>query len=309
MRSAPAGLYGAPSGEEHVAVRAPARRPSPRPASSPATVGAAPSRCPPRDQLADQRRRAARAVQRLGDVAPARATGWRSPACATRARSARPASARRPPRARSASRCSTPLVEPPLAATPAIALQQRRGGRGTRARSGPRRRARPRARPARAAAAAFASRSSAGISPSPGSASPRQSIATAIVFAVNWPAHVPAPGHATRSISSSSARSSSPRSCARDRLPHVEDRQLAVAAAARPAAGRCRAARAGLSTRASAISAAGVVLSQPTMHSERVEVVRDGTSARSSRRSPRARSATRASRACPATGCRRPRSC
>ena len=45
-------------------------------------------------------------------------------------------------------------------------------------------------------------------------ARPRQSSATAIVFAVNWPAHVPGPGQAAASISSSAARESSPRSSA-----------------------------------------------------------------------------------------------
>ena len=103
-------------------------------------------------------------------------------------------------------------MEPPEAAIPAIALRSARRSRNARA-DGPPAIATAR-RPARAAASAFASRSSAGISPSPGSVSPRQSIATAIVFAVNCPAHVPAPGQAARSIASSSARSSSPRRCA-----------------------------------------------------------------------------------------------
>ena len=43
---------------------------------------------------------------------------------------------------------------------------------------------------------------------------PRQSSATAIVFAVKWPAQAPGPGHATASSSSSSSRESSPRSSA-----------------------------------------------------------------------------------------------
>ena len=71
VRSAPAGLYGAAQGNSTSpsgAGRAGRRR---RPASLPATVGASPSSEPAGDQLADQRRRAARAVQRLGDVAAA----------------------------------------------------------------------------------------------------------------------------------------------------------------------------------------------------------------------------------------------
>ena len=50
-----------------------------------------------------------------------------------------------------------------------------------------------------------------------------------------------------------------------DGLPDVLDRRLARRASGPRASGRCTSTTAGLSTRASAISAAGTVLSQPTM--------------------------------------------
>ena len=47
-----------------------------------------------------------------------------------------------------------------------------------------------------------------------GGLSPRKSRAIAIVFAVNWPPHAPAPGHAALSSSCSSAGSIVPAACA-----------------------------------------------------------------------------------------------
>ena len=106
-----------------------------------------------------------------------------------------------------------PFVEPPVAAIPTIAFRSARRSRNVRA-VGPEPASCAASVPARVAASSFAARSSAGMSPSPIRAMPRQSSATAIVLAVKWPAHVPAPGQATRSSSSSSARGISPRSSA-----------------------------------------------------------------------------------------------
>ena len=139
-----------------------------------------------------------------------------------------------------ASRWSSPLVEPPVAATPAIALRSARRSRNARAPAPPPRRARPRAARPAPRPPAFSSRASAGISPSPRIARPRQSSAIAIVLAVNWPAQVPGPGHAWRSSSSSSARVDAPALVRADRLPHVLDRHARGRAAARRASGRCR---------------------------------------------------------------------
>ena len=87
-------------------------------------------------------------------------------------------------------------------------------------------------------------------------AMPRQSSATAIVFAVKWPAHVPGPGQATRSSSSSAARG-----------PGMASHTSWIVTPPGPARiGPLYRTTAGLSTRASAMSAAGTVLSQPTMH-------------------------------------------
>ena len=102
-----------------------------------------------------------------------------------------------------ASRCSTPFVEPPVAATDAIAFsiasrvitcEGRMSSRTSRIAI----------RPASYAASAFAG-SVAGTSFSPPGLMPRNSSTVAIVFAVNWPPHAPAPGHAALSISWTSA--------------------------------------------------------------------------------------------------------
>ncbi len=105
------------------------------------------------------------------------------------------------------------MVEPPLATIPAMAFRSARRSRKVRAVT-PCEASSTASSPARSAASAFAALSSAGTRPSPIRAMPRQSSATAIVFAVKWPAHVPPAGHACRSSSSSSARVISPRSSA-----------------------------------------------------------------------------------------------
>ncbi len=104
-------------------------------------------------------------------------------------------------------------MEPPVAAMPAMALRSARRSRNVRA-DGPPLAASETAEAAaaRSAAAPFSSVASAAISPSPMGEMPRQSRATAIVFAVKWPAQVPGPGQASRSSSSSSSRVAEPRS-------------------------------------------------------------------------------------------------
>ncbi len=196
------------------------------------------------------------AIQRP-EGASAASTGVRSPT------SVRSSSVSSTPASRAiASRCRIPFVEPPLPTIPAIAFSRARRSRNRRAvvPSSARRTARL---PARVAASSFASRSSAGTRPSPIRAIPRQSIATAIVLAVKCPAHVPAPGHACRSSSSRSARGSKPRSSA----PTASQTSWIVTSRPRQRPARIgppKRTTAGLSTRASAISAAGPVLSQPT---------------------------------------------
>ncbi len=53
----------------------------------------------------------------------------------------------------------------------------------------------------------FLAGSTAGVEPDPIGASPMNSIAIAIVLAVNWPPQAPSPGQAAFSIASSSASS------------------------------------------------------------------------------------------------------
>ncbi len=100
-----------------------------------------------------------------------------------------------------ASRCSTPLVEPPLVATAAIAFSSaglvmtslgRLPARSTSITSSPHCRATSSLRP-----------SSAGTIAEPAGEIPSASNAIAIVLAVNWPPQAPAPGEAASSSSCS----------------------------------------------------------------------------------------------------------
>ncbi len=67
--------------------------------------------------------------------------------------------------------------------------------------------------PARSATSALRA-STAGTSEKPAGEIPRTSNAIAIVLAVNWPPHAPAPGDATSSISFRPASSRVPAACA-----------------------------------------------------------------------------------------------
>ena len=153
--------------EEHLAVGRAAR---PRVAS--ASVRPSPSarrrrRSPPRDQLADERRGAARAVERLGRCGGPTgtrlaSTGVRAPTSASSSSVSGTSASRA-----IASRCRIPFVEPPVAAIPASALRSARRSRNVRAVGPPAREvdreSRRRAPPPRASPR----RSSAGTSPSP----------------------------------------------------------------------------------------------------------------------------------------------
>ena len=137
--------------------------------------------------------------------------------------------------------------------------------------SRPRRRTSTASRPTLDATSALRP-SSAGTMLEPIGLMPRTSKAMAIVFAVNWPPHAPAPGLATFS---SSARSSSlicPGGVLADRLEDLLDRHVLAVEAARVD-------RAAVEHHAGDVEArerhdgAGIVLSQPLMQTMRVEEV------------------------------------
>ncbi len=98
-----------------------------------------------------------------------------------------------------ASRCSTPLVEPPVAATLAmpfssearVTIDDGRTSRRTRSMT---------SSPDLNAACSLRG-SSAGIPLSPAGDNPMNSSTMLIVLAVNWPPQAPGPGHAAFSIS------------------------------------------------------------------------------------------------------------
>ena len=108
----------------------------------------------------------------------------------------------------SASKCNTAFVEPPVAATAAMALSN-----DTRCTTADGRRFSRRSCTTAAPAARVASSlraSSAGMVAYPGGERPSTSIASAMVFAVYWPPQAPLPGQATSSSSLSCARGSFP---------------------------------------------------------------------------------------------------
>src|SRR6266852_3711709 len=173
------------------------------------------------------------------------------------------ATSARPPASRAlASRCKTPFVDPPVAATEAIAFSRAARvtiwrGRTSLAISS------MTSRPACSATSSLCG-SSAGTSFAPGGLIPRNSIAVDIVFAVNWPPHAPAPGQALSSISRSSAAPILPAATA----PTASKTSISVMSRPRwrPAAiVPLYRASPGMLMRTSAITAAGIVLSQPTI--------------------------------------------
>ncbi len=111
-------------------------------------------------------------------------------------------------------------------------------------------------------AAAALSRSTAGMSFRPIGARPRKVVARAMVLAVNWPPQAPAPGQADCSIAASSASSIRPAAWA----PTASNTSWMVMSPPRWQPGRMLppySISPGRSSRARAIAAAGMVLSQP----------------------------------------------
>ncbi len=111
-----------------------------------------------------------------------------------------------------ASRCSTALVEPPLVSTAVMAFSSDSRVMmdfGVRLDFTSSITSRPASRPTSALAGSVA-----GTEPLPIGAMPRNSIAIAIVLAVNCPPQAPAPGHAWSSRSFSSASVILPAACA-----------------------------------------------------------------------------------------------
>ena len=107
-----------------------------------------------------------------------------------------------------ASRCSTALVEPPIAITTVMAFSNAsrviiwRGVMPLSSRL-------YNSAPDECATSSFR-RSMAGMEAAPGIDMPIASMAEDIVFAVNMPAHAPSPGQATRSIAMSSSSDIAP---------------------------------------------------------------------------------------------------
>ena len=132
-------------------------------------------------------------------VATKRPPGFRSTMIGVRSAIASKSSSLRPmpSSAAMASRCSTALVEPPLAATPAMALSMASRVMICDGRTSSRT-SRIATRPASAAASDL-SGSRAGMPLRPAGLMPRSSIAIDMVLAVNCPPQAPAPGHATSS--------------------------------------------------------------------------------------------------------------
>ena len=173
-----------------------------------------------------------------------------------------------------ASRCSTVLVEPPMAMSSVIAFSNAAAG-GDRARAAPRRRRRRSSGgPGRRSAAPARSKSAlraawvASVEPLPGSARPSASVRQFIELAVNMPEHEPQVGQAECSISPSCVvgdrvvgrRRSSRRSgrAWRARRPRWRP-------SCRPPSGRRRRRRSGCSGAARPSACPGVILSQLEM--------------------------------------------
>ncbi len=160
-----------------------------------------------------------------------------------------------------ASKWSTALVEPPLAATPAMAFSM--ALRVTMARGlMPRRTASTTNWPQRKATPSL-SGSTCGTAAVPIGERPISSITVAMVLAVYWPPQAPAPGQAEFSMASSSASVMRPAAFA----PTASKTSWTVMSRPLWRPGRMvppYRMRPGTSSRSSAMAAAGMVLSQPT---------------------------------------------
>ena len=177
------------------------------------TVGADPSIAPRFDAAACATSGLPPAA--CSSVATKRPDGFRSRSSGTRAlmRSKSSSASSRPASCAIAIRCSTALVDPPVVATDAIAFSSDCRVMMSRGRTPPRTRLITRSPAARATSAFFGS--VAGTLPLPSAAMPRNSLAIAIVLAVNWPPQAPAPGHAVVfELCRARRRSSCRRACA-----------------------------------------------------------------------------------------------
>ena len=160
-----------------------------------------------------------------------------------------------------ASRCKTALVDPPVAATPAIAFSNEARFTTSSGRRFSRRSWTTCAPAARVAAALRGS--SAGMLAYPTGARPSSSVASAMVFAVYWPPHAPGPGQATSSSSCRARSGILPAACA----PTASKTSWMVTSRSSNRPGAIEppySSSAGKLRRSSAIAPPGMVLSQPT---------------------------------------------
>ena len=154
-------------------------------------------------------------------------------------------------------------------------------------------RAPSRARPPRRAACGLAGMRRRDAARGRAALMPRKSITSAIVLAVNWPPHAPAPGHATLLERVHLLVGHLPGGARADRLEHVLDRHVAALGSGPARSSRCRRrARGCRAARAPSRRRGSSCRSRRGRRGRRTGGPR--RRARSSRRSPRARSARRA---------------
>src|SRR5216683_1282383 len=226
----------------------------------PSTTFASPCKRPPSRSL---RHNSGVPPARWKSVATKRPPGFRSAISGVRRlmASKSPSSSGTPASLASASRWRTALVDPPVAATPAMAFSNE--ARFTTS-SGRRfsRRSWTTCSPAARVAAPLRG-SSAGMLAYPTGARPSSSVASAMVFAVYWPPHAPGPGQATSSRSCSARSVILPAAWAPTAsktswmvTSRSSNRPGAIEPPYRSSPGRLR--------RRSAMAPPGMVLSQPT---------------------------------------------
>ena len=127
-----------------------------------------------------------------------------------------------------ASRCSTPFVEPPRRRRPRRSRSRTPRASGSATAGCRRGRASSRSSPACTRGLRLAGMRRRDARSGPRGLMPRKSSTIAIVFAVNWPPHAPAPGHATLSSACTSLVGHRPGGVRADRLEDVLDRHVAA---------------------------------------------------------------------------------
>ena len=214
-----------------------------------------------------------------------RASGRRAAACAARCARSRRCSSSIPASRATASRCRTPLVEPPDAQTQAIAFSSdsrvmislgRRSSASTCITSSP----------TCSATVSLVGRPSAGTIAEPIGEIPSTSKAQAIVLAVNWPPQAPAPGLAHVLELAQLLVGHLARGVGADRLEDVLDRHVAGRASGRARSSRRRASPRGRRAGPAPSRSRGSSCRRPRARPRRRTGSR-ARSARSSRRSPR----------------------